>query len=113
MSDEGETDGHFLRRWFSVGDIISLIAMLVALGVTYGSLSKDIEVMKQDVAELKGQRITAGAEVALAQIQARDSNQDQQLNALRAEMQAQRGEILDGINKIEAKLDAHMDRSER
>ena len=104
---------HFIQRWFSIGDAISLAAMLVALGVTYGSLSKDVDSIKQDVAELRAQRITPGAEIALAQVQSRDANQDQQLSELRNEMQEQRREILSGIKAIEAKLDSHMDRAPR
>lgn len=101
---------HILQKWFSMGDIISLVAMLVALGVTFGSLSKDIETVKGDVASLKAQRITPGAETALATIRARDESQDEQLRALRDEMRDQRREILDGINKLDVKLEEHMDR---
>jgi len=101
---------HFIQRWFSFGDVISLVAMLVALGVTYGSLSKDLETLRADVATLKAQRITPGAETALAGIQQRDMSQDQQLASLRDEMREQRREILDGINRIDIKLEEHMDR---
>jgi hypothetical protein len=101
-------DSHILQRWFSVGDIVSLVAMLLALGITYGSLSRDVESLKSDVAELRAMRITPGAETALASMRARDESQDQQLIALRQEMREQRREILDGIRAIEAQLDAHM-----
>ena len=108
-----EQEKHFIQKWFSIGDAISLAAMLIALGVTYGSLSKDVESIKMDVAELKAQRITPGAEVALAQMQARDNSQDQQLAALRQEMREQRSEILAGINRIDMQLEQHMDRDKR
>jgi hypothetical protein len=108
-----EQERHFLQRWFSIGDAISLVAMLVALGMTFGSLSKDVDSIKMNVAELRAQRITPGAEIAMATIRAKDDAQDKQLDALRQEMMMQRREILDGINAIDAKLDAHMDRNVR
>ena len=112
MSDEHEEapQQHFIQRWFSFGDVISLVAMLVALGVTYGSLSKDLETLRADVATLKAQRITPGAETALAGIQQRDQSQDAQLQSLREEMRDQRREILEGINRLDLKLEQHMDR---
>ena len=107
----GESDEqHFLQRWFSVGDVVSLAAMLVALGITYGSLSRDVDALKAEVTGLRNQRITPGAETALATIRARDEAQDDQIRALRDEMREQRREILDGINRIDVKLEEHMDR---
>ena len=101
-------DSHILQRWFSVGDIVTLVAMLLALGVTYGSLSRDVEALKSGVAEMRAMRITPGAETALATMRARDESQDEQLIAMRQEMREQRREILEGLRAIEAQLDSHM-----
>ena len=100
-----EQEAHFLQRWFSIGDVISLIAMLLALGVTFGALSKDMEVVKQNVSELRAQRITPGAETALATITARDDAQDDQIRAIKEELRYQRGEILSALARLEARMD--------
>lgn len=107
MNDD---ERHIIQKWFSIGDIVSLVAMLVALGVTYGSLSRDVDALKNDVSELKTVRITPGAETALATMRARDESQDQQLIALRQEMREQRKEIMDALRAIETQLESHMDR---
>lgn len=109
MNDD---ERHILQKWFSVGDIVSLVAMLLALGVTYGSLSRDVDSLKDTVSELKAVRITPGAETQLATMRARDESQDQQLIALRQEMRDQRKEILDALRAIEAQLDSHMERNQ-
>lgn len=108
MNDD---ERHIIQKWFSVGDIVSLIAMLLALGVTYGALSRDVDALQEDVAELKTVRITPGAETALATMRARDESQDQQLIALRQEMREQRKEIMDALRAIETQLESHMDRN--
>lgn len=93
-----------IQRWFSIGDVITLVVMLLALGVSFGSLSKDVDALKQDVYALKTQRMTAGAEVAISTIRVKDEAQDQQISALRDELRYQRAEILNAIGKIDSKL---------
>jgi hypothetical protein len=104
-----EEEKHILQRWFSIGDLISLIAMLLALAYTYGSLSRDVESVKTDISQLKSQRITPGAESALASIVAKDAAQDDAIRALREELRYQRNEILDAITKLDARLEQHSD----
>jgi hypothetical protein len=99
-------------RWFSLGDVMSVGVMLVALGVTYGALNKDVASLSSDVSDLKQQRITPGAEIGLAQLQAKDASQDEQIRFLRQEMFEQRREILDGIKSINDKFESHINRVE-
>lgn len=93
-----------IQRWFSIGDVITLVVMLLALGVSFGSLSKDVDALKADVYSLKTMRMTAGAEVAISTIRVKDDTQDEQIRALREELRYQRAEILNAIGKIDAKL---------
>jgi hypothetical protein len=95
---------HFIQKWFSIGDVITLVVMLIALGVSFGSLSKDVDSLKDDVYALKNMRMTAGAEVAISTIRVKDENQDEQIAALRDELRYQRAEILNAIGKLDAKL---------
>jgi hypothetical protein len=113
MSDEPDSDDvHILRRWFSVGDLLSAVATLVALGAVWGSLSKDVANLQDEVSDLKtmSRGMTPGAAEALATIKAKDSAQDQQLVELRYELRESRAEILGEVRALRDELINH-DRS--
>lgn len=115
MHDEEEqSDAHFLRRWISVGDVIGLCLSLVALGVTYGKLSTDvqhtnetIESIALAVAELQSRDITPGARAQLSAVQATDAALQQQVNLLREELRSQRAEIIGSLERVERRLEEH------
>ena len=112
--EEPETDGHFLRRWVSLGDVISLALSLTALGVTYGQLSTDVrhtnetvEALAVAVSALQERDITPGARAQLAAIQSTDQALQAQVNDLREELRESRRELLDEVRLISEKLDRH------
>ena len=112
--EETETDGHFLRRWVSLGDVISLALSLTALGVTYGQLSTDVrhtneavESLTMTVREIQDRDITPGARAQLAAIQSTDAALQQQVNDLREELRMSRAELLSEVRLISEKLDRH------
>lgn len=104
---EDTDDTHILRRWFSIGDLLSAVVTLVALGMVWGSLSSEVRMLQRDVNELKGRDITPGARTEIATIKARDDAQDRELFALREELRASRREITESLLRLEAKLDRH------
>ena len=112
--DTDDTDGHFLRRWVSLGDVISLALSLTALGVTYGQLSTDVrhtneavESLTSSVRELQERDITPGARTQLAAIAATDAALQAQVNDLRDELRLSRSELLAEVRLISEKLDRH------
>ena len=114
---EPESDGHFLRKWVSLGDVISLALSIAAIGVTYGQLSSDLrhtnETVEQAMAavrELEQRDITPGARSQLAAIVATDQALQQQVTDIRNEMRDQRREVVEAIGRVEEKLDAHSGR---
>lgn len=114
QNEEQETDGHFLRRWVSLGDVISLTLSLVALGVTYGQLSTDVrhtnetvESLAVAVRALQERDITPGARALLASSAATDHALQQQINDLREELRTSRAELLTEIRLVGEKLDRH------
>jgi hypothetical protein len=114
MSNEEEADVHILRRWFSVGDLLSAVATLVAIGAVWGNLSKDVQTLQADVSELKtlSRGVTPGAAEALASVNAKDVSQDQQLAELRYELRESRAEILGEVRALRDELINH-DRSNK
>ena len=115
-SDEG-SNGHLLRRWVSLGDVISLALSIAAIGVTYGQLSADlrhtnetVDAAMQAVRELQNRDITPGARTQLAAIMATDQSLQQQVTDIREEMREERREIMEAIARVESKLDQHSER---
>lgn len=106
-NNEEEPDGHILRRWFSIGDVLSAVAMLAALAASYGALSARLDSLSLDVQELRARDITPGARTELARIDQRDAAQDDALRELRAELRLQRAEILGALARVEQELQAH------
>lgn len=100
-----EVEQHVIQRWFSVGDLITLIAMLIGLGTVYGSLSQRMENVQSDVAELTQRDITPGARAELARVAAKVIAQDANIIEIRVDMRQQRQEILESLARLEAKLD--------
>ena len=104
---EPESDGHFLRKWVSLGDVISLALSIAAIGVTYGQLSADLrhtnETVEQAMAavrQLEQRDITPGARSQLAAIVATDAALQQQVTDIRNEMREQRREVVDAIGRV-------------
>ena len=115
--EQEDQNGHFLRRWVSLGDVISLALSIAAIGVTYGQLSSDLrhtnETVEQAMAavtELQQRDITPGARTQLAAIVATDQALQQQVTDIRNEMRDQRREVVEAIGRVEAKLDQHAER---
>ena len=110
-----EQDGHVLRKWISVGDIIVLATALIAIGVNNGSISTKVNALGTQVAELRAIQSgpTPGAAQALAAIQEKDRAQDQAILELRAEIRDSRREIIDMLNDIDVKMDRHLDKTGR
>lgn len=108
MSQE-ESDGHILRRWFSIGDLISAVAMLIGMGAMWGSLSKDVATLGAQVSDLRtlARGMTPGAAEALASMRAKDAAQDQQLAEQRQEMRESRSEILTEIRALRVEIISH------
>jgi len=108
MQDEND-DTHILRRWFSIGDLLSAVVTLIALGIVWGSLSSEVRMLQRDVNELKGRDITPGARTEIATMRAKDDAQDRELGAIREEMRESRREITEALLRLEVKLDRHDD----
>ena len=100
-----EMEQRTLQRWFSIGDLLSIIVMLVGLGTVYGSLSQRLERVQQDVAEMASRDITPGARAELARVMAKDAAQDAMILEVRVDMRQQRQEILESLQRLETKFD--------
>jgi hypothetical protein len=100
MQDEND-DTHILRRWFSIGDLLSAVVTLIALGMVWGSLSSEVRVLDRD--------ITPGARTEIATMRAKDDAHDRELGAIREEMRESRREITEALLRLEVKLDRHDD----
>lgn len=94
------------RRWMSVGDMITLAVTVVAFAFGYGSLSKDVDTIKTDVASLKARDITPGAERRIAVLEMQVAQQ-------RIDSQDWRREVREQLDRIEAKVEAHMEARHR
>ena len=102
-----EEDGHVLRRWISVGDILVLFFSALGLAVSYGKLSSDLESVTREVRDLQTRDITPGARSALSAIAARDEAQDEQISDIRLELRDQRREMIERLARIESALADH------
>ena len=104
---ETDEDLKTIRRWFSIGDILTAIAMLAALAASYGSLSARLDGMARDIQEMQERDITPGARTEIAGLQAKDIAQDAQIQELRESLREQRREILESLARVESKLERH------
>lgn len=100
-----------IKRWFSIGDLLSAGALLVAIAVSYGSMSSRLDNLSADINEIQRRDITPGAATQIAAMQAKDLAQDAAIQELRLQLREQRTEILEGLNNIDRKLDSHMDKN--
>ena len=109
MQEEEEIVGKVLRRWISFGDLFVLVSAILAIGVMWGSLSKDLDAVRDDVALLMQQQrsMTPQAATEIASIRQKDMAQDEQLRELKEELRSSRREILDGLARLESQLDEH------
>lgn len=105
--NNNEPDPRHWRNWISAGDLLTATGLLVAMSIGWGSISKDVETLRDDIADLKAQRISAGAAEAIAGINQRDQAQDRELAELKAELREQRREIMEALNRVETELKAH------
>jgi cell division protein FtsB len=105
---ESDEPVHFIRRFVSMGDIIGLFLSLLVFVYGYGSLSKDVEQIRNDVNAWNARNITPGAQMEIAQLKAMEAAQNQQILELRTEQRESRREFIDEIRLVGAKLDDHM-----
>lgn len=105
-------DTAVLKRWFSVGDILTVATVLVGVGISHGSLSARQDAIREDqrvtraaIEELQRRDITPGAREQAAILRQTDQALQQQITDLRIEMREQRSEILEALARVEAKLD--------
>ena len=102
-----EDEEKVLKRWFSVGDLLTVLAMVVALSVSHGRLSTQVEALSRAMDDMRKQDITSGARTGIAELAAHDNAQDRQIEQLWQELRSQRAEITASLNRLEAKLDTH------
>lgn len=96
-----------IKRWFSIGDILTGVAMLAALAASYGSLSARLDSLQMDINDLQSRDITPGARSEIATLQAKDVAQDAAIQELRLQLREQRSEILQSLQRLETKLENH------
>ena len=117
MEQEKNNHPHtIVQHWVSVGDVIVLIASVVTtvagLSFTYGGLARDVNRLSEQVKALGEQQrqMTPPAAQAIASIQATDQALARDIEKLHAQDLEMRREVRDALERIELKLDDHMDR---
>ena len=106
MSEQPDDPRHW-RNWISAGDILTAAMLLAAMAAGWGSISKDVTVLRDDIADLKSQRMTAGAAEAIAAMTQKDLSQDRDIAEFREELRTQRREIMDSLLRLEAEIKSH------
>ena len=96
-----ETDGHILRRWISVGDVMVMVTSLVIVGISYGTLATRVDEIQDDLSYIRSQDITPGAERRISVLEASVVQQRQDAAETRRELRQQ-------LDRIESKLDQHL-----
>ena len=102
-----DDDLNAIKRWFSIGDLLSAGALLVAIAVSYGSMSSRLDNLSADINEIQRRDITPGAATQIAAMQARDAAQDAAIQELRLQLREQRSEILSTLQRVEERLQQH------
>jgi acyl-CoA reductase-like NAD-dependent aldehyde dehydrogenase len=101
---------HVLQKWVSVGDIVTLLVSLAVFAYGYGRLSADVSTLARDINTLQGREITPGAAQKIAAIEAQVQAVER-AHAEAARMASEdRRDILNRLDRMEAKLDAHMEK---
>ncbi len=102
-----EDDLNQIRRWFSIGDFLSAGAMIIAIAVSYGSMSSRLDSLATDLAEMQSRDMTPGARTEIAALRVKDLSQDASIQELRVQLRDQRSEILESLRRVETKLEEH------
>lgn len=105
--DNTESDGHILRRWVSVGDVIVLVTSLLAIGITYGRLATIVTQLQEEVREMHDSG-TPEARMQIARLEAIVSSNSSQIQQLRQESREGRQEVLTALRSVDEKLERHM-----
>lgn len=111
MSNETEQDivgmrdgPRMIQKWVSVGDVLVLVSSLIALAITYGKLSADVDMLKTSVAALAARDITPGAAQGLASCSAHIEAQEAAMKTMREDAAEFRKEMRDSLKRIEDRL---------
>lgn len=111
--DNEDEKRHWIQSWFSFGDILSLVVMLVVFAGGYAQLRRDVQVLQQDMTTMKNVQITPGAATRITSLETsvewmrRSTEEDRKQAAeFRAEMRSQ-------MNRIETALNEHSVRDQR
>ena len=67
--DGREDDRHWVQRWFSFGDLLSLVVMLVVFVGGYAQLQRDVKALQEDVTEMRAVQITPGAATRITSLE--------------------------------------------
>lgn len=102
-----EPDGHILRRWVSMGDVLVMLTSLSVFAFGYGQLSRDVASLTRAMQELQARDITPGARASIERLIAKDIAQDEALAEIRIEAREQRREIMEALARLETKLENH------
>jgi hypothetical protein len=105
MSEE-EEPVHFLRRWISFGDILTMVASIAIFTGGYTSLTKDVDQIKVQLADIQKRDITPGAAVRLSAVEARDTATERDVQQMREDSAVFRAEVRAQLDRIEDKIDA-------
>jgi predicted nucleic acid-binding Zn-ribbon protein len=105
-------DKHLLAKHFSLGDIISLVTLLVVFAAGYGRLESQVTGMQAQLRELTEREITPGAATRLATVETEQAAVRRELIQARDDSMEFRREVRQSLERIEAKLDNH-DRSSK
>ena len=97
-----DADPHFFRRWVSVGDVLVMVTTLVVIGISFGTLSARLDAVADEVTIIRGRDITPGAERRISILEVQVAQQ-------RMDSMEWRKEIRDQLDRIEQKMDAHME----
>ena len=96
-------------KHFHLGNAITLVISLIALGITWGTLKSDIEGMKEDISYnsrlLLDPAGTPGANKRISMVELTDSIMAKDLMQQRTEMADYRREIKAQLDRIEDKID--------
>lgn len=107
--EQEEPPAHWLRKFISLGDILSLLIALVVFAYGYGSLNRDVDEIKRAVAR----DITPGADRRISVVEANDRQLEKEIGEIRAMQMMQRQEILTRLDRIEDLLTSHMNGSSK